>query len=170
MPGTATLAERHPEGWWWVAERWRTLSSREFYLHRYAGHAECAEYERLPPAARRAWLLRLVAVKDAVRGWLWDHGAGPIYPAELRVHQDASGQCRVRGQHGFDLPDLDVAVAQLAEIAVAQVRPAGSAPPQTIEITEGTPPPGSSSRISNPAGLPARTYHVRSPRTTRRIP
>lgn len=159
MPGTATLSERHPEGWWWVAERWRTLSSRDFYLHRYAGHAECAEYERLHPAERRAWLLRLAVVKDAVRGWLWERGAGPIYPAELRVHQDASGQCRVTGQHGLDVPDLDIAVAQLAEVAVAQVRPAGSRP--SLEITEGTPPPGSTP-ISNPAGLPARGYHVRS--------
>jgi hypothetical protein len=161
MPGTATLSERHPEGWWWVAERWRTLSSRDFYLHRYAGHAECAEYEQLHPVQRRAWLLRLVVVKDAVRGWLWDRGAGPVHPAELRVHQDASGRCRVTGQHGLEVPGLDIAVAQLAEIAVAQVRPAGPGPQPVVEVTDGAPPPGSS-RISNPAGLPPRTYHVRS--------
>jgi hypothetical protein len=157
MPGTATVSERHPEGWWWVAERWRTMASRELYLHRYAGSAECAEYEGLPPARRRGWLLTLVVVKDAVRGWLWDHGTGPVYPAELRVHQDESG-IRVTGQHGLAVPDLDIAAARHAEIAVARVHPAGSGPRPRIEITET---PGGT-RISNPAGLPPRAYHVRS--------
>lgn len=163
-PAVATLSERHRAGWWWAAERWRTLASREFYLHRYAGIAECAEYERLPPSERRGWLLKLVAAKDAVRGWLWERGAGPIYPAELRVHQDASGGCRVTGQHGLDVPDLHVTVAHHAEIAVALVRPAGAGPAPVIAITEpdgGTPPP-SAVRISNPDGLPPRVYQVHS--------
>jgi malonyl CoA-acyl carrier protein transacylase len=159
LPAVRTLAERHADGWWWAAERWRTLSSREFYLHRYAGNAECAEYERLNPADRRAWLLRLVAVKDAVRGWLWKHGAAPIYPAELRVHQAAPGRYRVSGQHGLAVPALDIAVGHHAEVAVALVRPAGSG--QGIEITEwAAGAPGS--RIDNPAGLPQRAYLVRA--------
>lgn len=162
-PGVATLSERHPGGWWWVAERWRTLASREFYLHRYAGLAECEEYERLPPPRRRAWLLELIAAKDAVRGWLWDHGAGPIYPAELRVRRHVPGRVVVTGEHGLDLPDLDVAVAHQAEVAVAVVRPAAPGSGPVIEISEsaGEADP-SESLIRNPGGLPSRSYLVRS--------
>jgi hypothetical protein len=159
MPGTATLSERHPQGWWWVAERWHTLASREFYLHRYAGHMEYAEYELLPPADRRAWLLTLIAIKDAVRGWLWERGAGPIYPAELRVQRVICGSYRVTGAHGLDLPDLDVATAQHAEVAVALVRPAGPDPRPAIRVTEVAAGPDSR-HITNPAGLPARSYRV----------
>ena len=158
MPGTATLAEP-AGGLWWLTEHWRTLSSREFYLRRYVGRAEYAEYEGLPPTGQRAWLLRLAVVKDAVRGWLWDHGAGPVYPAELRVHQDLSGSCRVTGQHGLDVPGLDVAVARLGPVAVARVRAAGSGSPAGIEIVEGPPPAGTAT--GSPAGFPP--CHVLSP-------
>ncbi|WP_394617228.1 acyltransferase domain-containing protein [Lentzea sp. JNUCC 0626] len=161
-PAFATLSEHHPGGWWWVAERWRTLASREFYLHRYAGLAECEEYDRLPPAKRRAWLLELIAAKDAVRGWLWDNGAGPIYPAELRVRRHIPGQVLVMGEHGLDLPDLEVAVAHHAEVGVAVVRPAGPGPRPAVEVSEpdgGVDPSGNS--ISNPGGLPPRSYRVR---------
>lgn len=158
MPATSTVAERHPDGWWWAAERWQALASRELYLQRYAGLEECAEYERLPPTRRRAWLLELVAVKDAVRGRLWDRGAGPVYPAELRVHRDASGRCRVTGLHGLDVPDLDIAVAHHGDVAATLVRPAGSGPRPVVEITpwDG----GDGTRITNP--LSSRAYRVRS--------
>jgi acyl transferase domain-containing protein len=158
MPATSTVAEQHPDGWWWAAERWHGLASRELYLHRYAGREECAEYEVLQPTRRRAWLLELVAVKDAVRGLLWDRGAGPVYPAELRVHRDSSGRCRVTGLHGLDVPDLDVAVAHHGDVAVALARPAGSGPRPAVEITpwDG----GDGTRLTNP--LSSRAYRVRS--------
>jgi hypothetical protein len=160
QPATSTVAERHPDGWWWAAERWHTLASRELYLQRYAGHEECAEYERLLPTRRRAWLLELVVVKDAVRGWLWDRGAGPAYPAELRVQRDASGRLRVSGQHGLDVPDLDVATAHHGDVAAAMVESAGSDPAPEVEITpwDG----GDGTRITNP--LSSRAYRVTSSR------
>ncbi len=158
MPATSTIAECHPDGWWWVAERWRAPASREFYLQRYAGQEECAEYERLHPSVRRAWFLELVAVKDAVRGLLWDRGAGPVYPAEVRAHRDASGRWSVTGRHGLDVPDLDVAAGQHGDVAVALVRPAGSGPYPMVEITPWDGEAGP--RITNP--LSARAYRVRS--------
>jgi hypothetical protein len=151
-PGAETISEQHPDGWWWVAERWRSLASRNLYLLCYANHAERAEHDLLPPAARRAWLLKLVAIKDAVRGWLWARGAGPIHPAELHVHPESG---RVTGQHGLVVPELDIAVAQHAEVAVASVTHS------TIAIRDWTPGrDGDGSVIANPPGLPAHTYLV----------
>ncbi|MGW5715238.1 acyltransferase domain-containing protein [Amycolatopsis sp. NPDC003865] len=157
-PGTATLSERRTDGLWSITERWRTLSSRDFYLRRYTSAEEYAEYERLPPIEQRAWFLKLAVVKDAVRGRLWDDGAGPVHPAELRVHQDPSGRCRVTGRHGLEVPDLDIAVARLGAAAVARVRPAGSTP-NPIEIAEG-PAPAGGTAITAGAGSPG--YHVLS--------
>lgn len=158
-PGTATLSERRTDGRWSIVERWRTLASRDFYLRRYTGAEELAEYERLPPTDQRAWFLNLAVAKDAVRGWLWDHGAGPIHPAELRVHQDPSGQCRVSGRHGLEVPELDVAVTRMGAAAVARVTAAGHAPAEPVEITEG-PVPAGGTRIAAVAGSPE--YHVLS--------
>jgi malonyl CoA-acyl carrier protein transacylase len=160
MPATSTVAEPHPDGWWWVAERWHALASRELYLQRYAGHEEYAEYERLPAPRRRTWFLELVAVKDAVRGRLWDRGAGPLYPAEIRVHRDASGACRVTGQHGLDVPDLDIAVGHHGTVAVALVRPAGSGPSPVVEVAPWDGGAAGGVRITDPVG--SRTYRVRS--------
>jgi hypothetical protein len=160
MPATSTVAEPHPDGWWWVAERWHALASRELYVQRYTGHEEYAEYERLPATARRAWFLELVAVKDAVRGRLWDLGAGPLYPAEIRVHRDASGGCRVTGQHGLDVPDLDIAVGHHGTVAVALVRPAGSGPRPVVEVAPWDGEAAGGARITDPTG--ARAYRVRS--------
>lgn len=120
-PETATAAEPLPGGTWRLAEPWQTLASRELHLHRYANKHERAEYERLPPAQRRAWLLRLIVVKDAARGWFWDHGTGPLYPAELRVHQELGDQCRVHCEHGLELPELRVTVSHQDHVAEAYV-------------------------------------------------
>jgi hypothetical protein len=98
-----------------------------------------------------------VAVKDAVRGLLWDRGAGPVYPAEVRAHRDASGRWSVTGRHGLDVPDLDVAACQHGDVAVAMVRPAGSGHFPVVEITPWDGEAGP--QITNP--LSARAYRVR---------
>ncbi|AHH99683.1 acyltransferase domain-containing protein [Kutzneria albida] len=129
FPDTSTLAQRRPAGWWLVAERWPTLASREFVLHKYLGATEHEQYLACAPPSRRHWLLERIACKDAVRGWLWDRGAGPLYPGELHVDPDG----RVHGRHGAAVPALNVAVAHCAELAVAVI---GQRP--VIEIAEVT--------------------------------
>jgi acyl transferase domain-containing protein len=95
-PESATLSTLAPDGWNVVRERWPDAASRELIMRRYLNAAERAEYERLNPLEQRRWLLSSIAVKDAVRRWLWDRGAGAMYPAELTVTQTDKG-VRVRG-------------------------------------------------------------------------
>ncbi|MFJ8852992.1 beta-ketoacyl synthase N-terminal-like domain-containing protein [Streptomyces sp. NPDC102437] len=138
FPDRNTLSEPRPGGWRLLHERWPDLASRELIMRNSLGGAERAEYARHAPRGRRQWLLGRIAVKDAVRQWLWDHGEGPVFPAELRVHNDETGRPYVTGVHGRALPPLDVSLAHCAEAAVAIVRPHRTGPGPGIDIEEVT--------------------------------
>jgi hypothetical protein len=84
-PGHETLSRRTPDGWHVLREAWPDAASRELLMRRYLNAAERARYERFNPLQQRRWLLACMAVKDAVRQWLWDRGAGPVFPAEVAV-------------------------------------------------------------------------------------
>jgi hypothetical protein len=84
-PGREALSERTPDGWHVLRETWPDAASRELLMRRYLNAAERARYERFHPLQQRRWLLECMAVKDAVRQWLWDRGAGPVFPAEVAV-------------------------------------------------------------------------------------
>jgi hypothetical protein len=93
------------------------------------GAAERGTYHRLRPRERGPWLLGRIAVKDAVRHWLWERGHGPLFPAELTVHDDGiGGRPVVTGP--FEA-DIAVAVACTDRLGVALARavpePAGIA-------------------------------------------
>ncbi|MEU6774832.1 beta-ketoacyl synthase N-terminal-like domain-containing protein [Streptomyces sp. NPDC046759] len=138
FPERHTLSEARPGGWVLVRERWPDLASRELIMRNSLGGAERAAYAERPPRGRRQWLLGRIAVKDAVRQWLWRHGEGPVFPAELRVHNDESGRPYVTGVHGRALPPLDVSLAHRAEAGVAIVRPHTPRPGPGIDIEEVT--------------------------------
>ncbi|MCI3273650.1 type I polyketide synthase [Streptomyces cylindrosporus] len=123
FPERNTLSEARPGGWMLLHERWPDLASRELTMRNLLSGAERSEYAAHPPRGRRQWLLGRIAAKDAVRRWLWDHGEGPVFPAEVRVRNDASGRPYVTGLHGRTLSPLDVSLAHRAEAAVAIVRP-----------------------------------------------
>ncbi|GLW13691.1 polyketide synthase [Streptomyces sp. NBRC 13847] len=125
FPERNTLSREEPGGWWLVHDRWPDLASRDLVMRNHLSSAERADYERCPPRGRRQWLLGRIAVKDAVRRWLWEQGEGPVFPAEVRVRNDDSGRPRVEGLHGRVLPALDVSLAHCAETGVALVRPSG---------------------------------------------
>jgi len=76
--GCALAAQRQPGGWFLARECWPDAAARELLAGRYRDTAEWAGYEQLDPRAQRQWLLGRVAVKDAVRQCLLDHGAGPL--------------------------------------------------------------------------------------------
>jgi len=57
-------------------------------MRRYLGERERGEYAALPALAQAHWLLGRIAIKDAVRAWLWERGAGPLYPMEVQVGSD----------------------------------------------------------------------------------
>ncbi|MFI9249036.1 beta-ketoacyl synthase N-terminal-like domain-containing protein [Streptomyces sp. NPDC053069] len=138
FPERHTLSAAMPGGWALVHERWPDLASRELIMRNSLGGAERTEYAERPPRGRRQWLLGRIAVKDAVRQWLWQQGEGPVFPAELRVHNDESGRPCVSGVHGRALPPLDVSLAHRAEAGVAIVRPHTSRPGPGIDIEEVT--------------------------------
>ncbi|MCZ7456323.1 type I polyketide synthase [Streptomyces sp. WMMC940] len=128
FPERHTLSTSRPGGWALVHERWPDLASRDLIMRNMLGSAERAQYERHSPLGRRQWLLGRIAAKDAVRQWLWQRGEGPVFPAELRVDNDARGRPRVTGTHGRTLPPLAVSLAHRAEAAVAIVRPCPPVP------------------------------------------
>ncbi|MFD4637665.1 beta-ketoacyl synthase N-terminal-like domain-containing protein [Lentzea sp. NPDC058436] len=100
-PGTEILSTQDGE-WLRVAENWSDSATRDLIMRRYLNSAERLHYGDLDVPAQRDWLLRVIAVKDAVRTWLWGRGAGPVYPSELTVNADG----RVRG--AFAVPRIEV--------------------------------------------------------------
>ncbi|MEU2063971.1 beta-ketoacyl synthase N-terminal-like domain-containing protein [Streptomyces sp. NPDC013455] len=138
FPERHTLATAMPGGWALVHERWPDLASRELIMRNSLGRAERAAYAARPPRGRRQWLLGRIAAKDAVRQWLWQHGEGPVFPAELRIRNDELGRPYATGVHGRALPPLDVSLAHRAEAAVAIVRPHSPGPGPGIDIEEVT--------------------------------
>ncbi len=112
-PGTEMLST--PDGEWLrVRENWSDSATRDLIMRRYLNSAERPHYGGLDVPAQRDWLLRVIAVKDAARSWLWTRGAGPIFPAELTVDANV----RVRG--AFAVPRIEVVVE--GALASARVR------------------------------------------------
>ncbi|MEU0373995.1 beta-ketoacyl synthase N-terminal-like domain-containing protein [Streptomyces sp. NPDC006283] len=122
FPERNTLSVMQKGGWCLVHDRWPDLASRDLVMRNHLSRVERDEYERCPPRGRPRWLLGRIAVKDAVRRWLWEHGEGPVFPAEIRVSNNEDGRPQVAGLHGRRLPDLDVTLAHCAETGVAFVR------------------------------------------------
>ncbi|MFJ8333017.1 beta-ketoacyl synthase N-terminal-like domain-containing protein [Streptomyces sp. NPDC094437] len=141
FPGRNTLSEARPEGWSVVHERWPDLATRELIMRNVLGGAERDHYAARPPTRRRHHLLGRIAAKDAVRRLLWAEGAGDIYPAEIAVHNDATGRPSVTGVHGRDLGQgLTVSLAHSGEAAVAVARRG----PCGIDLEEVTARPAAS--------------------------
>ncbi|GAA4237584.1 hypothetical protein GCM10022254_50020 [Actinomadura meridiana] len=107
--------EPQPGGWCLARRRWDGTASRDLLMRQYLCAGERAEYEALPPFAQGPWLLGRIAAKDAVRDHLWRNGHGPLFPAELTVHEGPT----VTGP--FDEP-LTISIASDAELGVALVR------------------------------------------------
>ncbi|SEE66623.1 Acyl transferase domain-containing protein [Streptomyces sp. 3213] len=136
FPERNTLSEARPGGRTLLHERWPDLASRDLIMRNSLSSVERSQYAEHPPRGRRQWLLGRIALKDAVRQWLWGHGEGPVFPAEIRVHNDEAGRPYVTGLHGRTLPPLDVSLAHSAEAAVAIVRPHSPEPGPGIDIEE----------------------------------
>ncbi|MFJ3234131.1 beta-ketoacyl synthase N-terminal-like domain-containing protein [Streptomyces sp. NPDC086787] len=136
FPERNTLSEPRPDGWSLLYERWPDLASRDLIMRNSLGGVERSEYERHTPRGRRQWLLGRIAAKDAVRRWLWEHGEGPVFPAEIRIRNDELGRPYATGVHGRVLPPLDISLAHRAEAAAAIARPHTSGPGPGIDIEE----------------------------------
>lgn len=139
FPQRHGMSELRPEGWTIAFDFWTDLVTRGMAARGVLGAAGAAEYERKPPATRKQWLLGRIAVKDAVRFQQWADGHGDVYPIELTVVNEPSGQPRVRLRPGRGLRECDVSLAHCAEAAVALAAPreSGAGPSRVgIDITE----------------------------------
>jgi phosphopantetheinyl transferase len=125
FPERNRIAQRQAGGWYLLRDPWPDPATREMFMRCYLGAAERAEYQRRTPRAARQWLLGRIAVKDAVRQWLWDAGAGPVFPIEITVTNDSSGRPRVTGP--FDEPP-EVSLAHTGSLAAALVGDPGCVP------------------------------------------
>ncbi|HEY6423213.1 MAG TPA: 4'-phosphopantetheinyl transferase superfamily protein, partial [Pseudonocardiaceae bacterium] len=132
FPERNTIAQRQPGGWFLVRDRWPDPATRELVMRRYLSTAERADYQRRNPRAAQQWLLGRIAVKDAVRNWLWDSGAGPVFPIEITVSNDASGRPRVAGPFAAA---PEVSLAHTGSLAAALV---GDPPGVGIDIEQVT--------------------------------
>ena len=108
FPERNRIAQRQTGGWFLVQDRWPDPASRDLLMRRYLSAAERADYQRRSPRAAQQWLLGRIAVKDAVRQWLWDAGAGPVFPVEVTVGNDASGRPWVAGPF-IEAPEVSLA-------------------------------------------------------------
>jgi phosphopantetheine--protein transferase-like protein len=135
FPEHNLIAQRQPGGWFLVQDRWPDPATSELIMRRYLSATERAEYQRHTPRAARQWLLGRIAVKDAVRQWLWDAGAGPVFPIEITVSNDASGRPRVMGPF-TEAPE--VSLAHTGSLAAALVADPGCTSGVGIDIEQIT--------------------------------
>ena len=133
FPERNRIAQRQPGGWYLVRDRWPDPATRELIMRRYLSAAERADYQQRTPRAARQWLLGRIAVKDAVRQWLWDAGAGPVFPIEITVTNDASGRLGVAGPF-VEAPD--VSLTHTGSLAAALVDHPGCQPGVGIDIEQ----------------------------------
>lgn len=115
-----TLSTRDGQVWRLPLDLLSGTAVRDLCLRKYLGTAERTTLEGGPLATRNRRLCELIAIKDAVRGRLWDGGAGPIFPAELHVD---TGTYLVTGRHGRTVPELVIDLAVEDGTVVVSVFP-----------------------------------------------
>lgn len=119
FPEYSWLSEARPGGWVLTRERWGRTASRDVIARHYLTEPEREHYEARSPLAQRQWLLGRIAAKDAVREWLWRHGAGALFPSEVLVTNGPGGAPMVHGAFG---DSLSISLAHSGPLAVAAVR------------------------------------------------
>jgi phosphopantetheinyl transferase len=135
-PARAVLAQRQDDGWWLLTEPWTDPVARDLTCRQYLTPAERADHDARNPRAARRWLLGRIAAKDAVRSWLWDHGHGPLFPAQIVIGNDAAGRPYATGAGS---EQLALSIAHAGGLAAAFVGPAGSAVGIDLELIEDAP-------------------------------
>ena len=136
FPDRHMLSTVHEDGVTSVVDHWNSLAARDFYAGVYLNSIERATLENCPAREQRGWLLRRIAIKDAVRVRLAERGVTGVFPAEILVADDETS---VSGLHGRVLTGLPVMAAQAGESAVALAgwaQPPGTRLTQVLEILQ----------------------------------
>jgi len=108
----------HEQAYFLCTDHTRSAASRELVARRYLTEQEFERSMEMGARRRRGWLLGRMAIRDAVRDWLWRRGHGPLFPIEIEVGNDDHGRPFVRGPF---TDDLRVSVAHKEDVAVARV-------------------------------------------------
>lgn len=117
-PETHAFAEKTEDGYCIAPETWRTAASRLIFARRYLNQRELDEFLAKTPLAQREWLLGRIAAKDAARIYLWEQGAGPLFPIEISIRYSESGTPVAFCPGGVQ---LNLSIAHKPSIAVAMV-------------------------------------------------
>ncbi|AGZ46206.1 type I polyketide synthase [Actinoplanes friuliensis] len=134
FPEKFPMSQRRPEGWTLVFDAWTDLVTRGMAARGILGGEAAVEYERMPGARKKQWMLGRIAAKDAVRFRQWDAGHTDVYPIELTVRNEPSGRPYVELRPGRGLVESEVSIAHTAEIGVAIAGDKGSE--VGIDVTE----------------------------------
>lgn len=127
-PERSSMSTSMADGVALTRDRWADSPTRDLVMRRYLGRDERAQYERLNPLAQRKFLLGRIAVKDAVRDWVWSRQPdAAIFPAEVVVAEDPSGRPLVEGAFQERLlADLQVSLSYVDDLAAAVASEAGT--------------------------------------------
>lgn len=117
-PDRVPLARRQDGGWHLLVEPWTDPAARDLVSRQYLAPAEQDQHDARTPRSARHWLLGRIVAKDAVRELLWAGGAGPMFPAEVEIGNDANGAPHVTGP-GTD--GLSLSLAHSGPFAAAIV-------------------------------------------------
>jgi phosphopantetheinyl transferase len=115
FPEKSCISEEH-DAFSSVAPPWRNSASRDLLARRYLNERERAIHSELGPRAKNEWLLGRIALKDAIRRFLWKRGRGDLFPAEIEIDNDASGKPIARGP----FEPVEISVAHKEGLAVAR--------------------------------------------------
>ncbi|GAB1694538.1 beta-ketoacyl synthase N-terminal-like domain-containing protein [Krasilnikovia sp. M28-CT-15] len=126
FPEKYPMSQRRPEGWTLVFDAWTDLVTRGMAARGILGGDAAAEYERMPGARRKQWMLGRIAAKDAVRFRQWDAGHTDVYPIELTVRNEPSGRPYVDLRPGRGFVPGVVSIAHTQEVGVAIAGPPGA--------------------------------------------
>jgi acyl transferase domain-containing protein len=170
FPERHAISYRKPGDWTLVFDHWTDVVTRTMVANLILGGAGYAEYDKVPLAFRKQWMLGRIAAKDASRYLMWDGGAQDIFPIELPVTDGPDGRPQVHPRDGRGLPDCDVALASCAEagVAIARVRRPGQ--PQwrlgidIVEITDAPPEVPAAELALLPPGTEGAAQAVRAAR------
>lgn len=110
-------------------DRFDTAILRDYMARRFLNQPEMREYEQLSPRRRRQWLNGRLAVKDAVRAYLWHkHGHAPLYPKEIAIHNGENGEPlvapHISNAFGEGL-HVSIAHKDLLAVGIAREQPVG---------------------------------------------
>lgn len=110
--------------------------TRDYFARRYLTAREWTVFRDLPERRKEDWLAGRVAAKDAVRRFLWERGAGPLWPIEVEIPAADDGAPEVRAPGGHD---LRVSISHKEGRALAMVAE-GVDPGVDLETVEPRPP------------------------------